>query len=210
MTVDLLRSAVPLFSTELMRMVMVWMATFVLGVWGTSKEVGIFGVANRTTMLMSLILIAVNVISAPKFAELYRQGNIEALARTARHSTRLMVLIATPALVFFLAAPGLVMRLFGHGFEEGKSVLMILAAGQFMNVATGSVGCLLVMSRNERVQRNNVAFNMVLNILLCVVLTRLFGIIGAAAATAISVASVNLTALFLVRKHLSINIWGRN
>ena len=209
-TSRLMRSSMPLFSIALMQLVMMWTATFMLGVWGTSGEVGVFAVAGRTVMLMSLILVAVNMISAPKFAELYRKGDIEALGKTARTSARLMALMAAPVLLLFIFAPEWVMGLFGQGFKEGGTVLSILAAGEFVNVATGSVGYLLIMSGNERAQRSNVVFNMGVNLILCVVLIPRYGIMGAAMATALSLALRNLTAMVLVKRHLSIKMWARD
>ena len=129
----------PLFWVMLMNLVMNWTASFLLGVWGTKSDVGIFNVAARTAQVTSFILIAVNSIAAPKFAELYNQGNKAALGRLARRSTWLMTLVASPVLLLFVLFPGRIMALFGKPFEGGAAVLGILSIGQFVNVVTGSV-----------------------------------------------------------------------
>ncbi len=172
--------------------------------WGTAAEVGIFTVAARTAMLTSLVLMAVNSIAAPKFAELYRLGDMEALNSTARRSAALMTLLAAPLLLAFLAAPRLVMGLFGPEFRAGGFLLSILALGQFVNVATGSVGYLLMMSGHERLARNNTAFAAVLYVALSVALIPWAGPVGAAVATAIGVAALNLSAAYLVWRRLGI------
>ena len=55
------------------------------------------------------------------------------------------------------------MSLFGPEFRAGGPVLTILAAGQYVNVLTGSVGYLLMMTGNERLVRNNMAVAALLN-----------------------------------------------
>ena len=81
----------------------------------------------------------------------------------------------------------------------------ILAIGQFVNVATGSVEYLLMMSGYEELFRNNSTCVAIVNIILCLILIPLFGIIGAAISTAISFAAANLIAMMLVWWRL--NIW---
>ena len=201
---QLLRSSMPLFWVAFMNLLMSWTAIFMLGIWRTSADVGIFGVASRTAMLTSFILVAVNSIAAPKFAALYQQGDIEALGSTARNSTKLMILMASPVLLLFISAPGRVMGIFGPQFSEGATVLAILAVGQSVNVATGSVGYLLMMSGNERLMRNIVASIAVMSILLNIALVPLAGALGAAIATAVCLSFMNLIAAFLVWSRLGI------
>jgi O-antigen/teichoic acid export membrane protein len=173
-----------------------------LGIWGSPADVGIFGVANRTSILISLVLIAVNSIAAPKFAALYRRGEIEALGHTARSCTKLMTFMAAPALLLFLLAPGRVMGIFGPEFIGGRLTLSILAVGQFVNVVTGSVGFVLIMTGNEHLMRNNIAFCALTIVILNYILIPLWGAVGAAIASAITLILQNIAATILVwRKH---------
>ncbi|PWW81204.1 hypothetical protein CR164_11735 [Prosthecochloris marina] len=204
-TNDLLKSSMPLFWVASLNTMINWMATFALGVWGTKEEVGLFSMASRTAMLTSLILTSVNSISAPKFAELYKKKDMTALGATARNTAKLMTLISSPLLFLFLIAPQWVMGLFGGEFRKGGILLSILAIGQFVNVATGSVGNLLMMSGNEKLMRNNVALVAVMSILLSVVLVPIYGSLGAVIATAVCLSLQNLIAAYMVKSSLGIN-----
>jgi O-antigen/teichoic acid export membrane protein len=203
-TRQLLRSSVPLFWVASMNLVMGCTASFLLGIWGTNAEVGIFGAAYRTATVTGYILIAVNSIAAPKFAALYQQGDMEALGSMARNSAKLMTLAASPILLLFILFPGWVMTLFGPQFVGGATVLTILALGQFVNVTTGSVGCLLMMSGHERLMRNNIAGISILHVAMCLLLIPWAGAIGAAIATAISLSTMNLVSVVLIYCRLSI------
>jgi len=69
---------------------------------------------------------------------------------------------------------------------------VILSIGQFINVVTGSVGYLLIMCGCERLVRNNQLFCTVVVISLNLILIPGMGAMGAAIATAITLALQNL------------------
>jgi O-antigen/teichoic acid export membrane protein len=197
-TRELLHSSLPLFWVASMNLVMQWTSSITLGIFGTTADVGIFNAASRTALLTSFILIAVNTIAAPKFAELYRQRDLAALGSTARNCARLMTLLALPVLLFFSFCPRWVMGWFGPEFVGGASALMILATGQFVSVAAGSVGYLLMMSGHERHMRNNVTLAAVVNVISNLILVPAAGVLGAALAKTITVVTFNLVAVYLV------------
>lgn len=69
--IELWSSCQPLLLVLLIhRAVLPWAPLFLLGIWSSSEEVGIFGAASRVAMLVSFMLSAMNNVSAPKFAEL--------------------------------------------------------------------------------------------------------------------------------------------
>lgn len=201
---ELLLSSRELLAMSALVLVMQWTATILLGRWGTAADVAVFEAARRTAFMTTLVLTAVNSIAAPKFAELYEQGQLEALGRTARSSARMMILFAAPVLLLFVVAPSWVMGLFGPEFTTGGTVLLILAVGQFINVATGSVGFVLIMTGHERLARNNTAVAATVAVVLNALLIPRFGAVGAAIATAVSIASLNLPGAYLVKRELGI------
>jgi O-antigen/teichoic acid export membrane protein len=203
-TRGLMSSSLPLFWVASINLVMNSTASFALGIWGTSADVGIFNVAFRTAQLTSFILIAMNSIVAPKFAALYRQGDMKALGSLARNSAKIMMVVAAPPMLLFLAFPDRIMELFGPKFAGNGMVLAVLAVGQFINVASGSVGYLLIMSGNERLVRNNIALTAIVNVILSVLLIPTVGLIGAAVGTSASLAIKNLIAVYLVWNRLRI------
>lgn len=209
---EMLRSCLPLFWVSLINMIITWSGSLALGIWASSADVGVFNVASRTAALTSFILLAVNSIASPKYAALYHKGDMVALSSLARNAAALMTLFAGPVLLFLGLFPQWVMGLFGPQFAPHGRVLVILAAGQFVNTITGSVGQLLLMSGHERPVRNNALFALVLNLVLNGLLTPVYGVVGAAWASAVCLASRNLSAAYLVRKHLGISTislgWG--
>jgi O-antigen/teichoic acid export membrane protein len=202
---ELLKSSIPLFWVQIMAVILQWMSSFLLGIWGTIAEVGIFNVALRTSMVTSLFLVSINSIAAPKYAAMYQQGEMKALGSTALNSTKMVILFASPVLLLFFLAPHWVMKIFGDKFVSGAYVLTILTGGQFINAITGSVSVLLIMSGNERLHRNSFVVSMAISVILNFSLVPYFGLLGAAIATAVGIAAKNIYAAYLVWVRLKIN-----
>jgi O-antigen/teichoic acid export membrane protein len=200
----LLQSSIPLFWVASLQLVMSWASTVSLGLLADSADVGIFSAANRTAMLTSFVLMAVNSISAPKFAALHKQGDLATLGEIARKSAKLMALVASPVLAIFILFPTSVMSIFGSQFASGATVLSILAVGQFVNVVTGSVGWILIMCGYERLMRNNIAICAGLSVALNLLLVPPLGAIGAAIATAATLSLQMLIAAVMVWQKLGV------
>jgi O-antigen/teichoic acid export membrane protein len=208
----LMASAMPLWVVLLMGQLTQWSGQFIAGAYVSSDQVAQFAVAQRTAMLTSFILMAVNLVVAPRFAALYKQGNMVGLQRLALTSVKLMAVFAVPIVALMLVFPSFLMGLFGEGFSNGGHLLQILALGQFVNVVTGSVGYLLSMSGYEKDLRNTVLISGPLAIALAFLLTPWLGVTGSAIATSISVATQNLVAVFWVNKRLGFNtlkVWSK-
>ena len=156
-------------------------------------------------MLTSFILFAVNTIAAPKFAAMHAAGDSKGLEKMAIFSVRMMLVVAVPAVSFILLFPEWLMSMFGEEFRAAAPALMILALGQFVNIATGSVGYLLSMTGNEKKVRDNVLISGLVSIGLGVLLIPNQGVMGAAIAYAAGVASQNLLGVYQVKKQLGFN-----
>jgi O-antigen/teichoic acid export membrane protein len=200
----LLATSLPLFWVAVMNLVMVWTDTLMLGVWMDSASVGIYAVALRMAMLTSFIIVATNSVIVPKFAALYAMDDHESLGALARDLTKVTTLLASPILLVCVVFPSWLLGFFGSNFLEGSTSLSILAGGQFINVATGSVGYLLMMSGYGKLMRNNIMACSTLNVILNVWLIPMWGLVGAATATAVSLVVMNVISAILVYRKLAI------
>ena len=204
LTKNLLKSGSHLLIGALLQLVIQMSGTLLLGVWATTTDVSLFAVAWRTALLINLVLLAVNAIAQPKFAALYARQDMAALAATARTVTMLMTLFAAPAFLIFVLAPAFVMGAFGSDFAAGAATLQILSIGQFVNVATGSVGVLLVMTGHERDYRNGQITAACVVLVLNYMLTPSYGAVGAAIAVASALVVQNVMFAYLVWARLRI------
>lgn len=200
----LLKSSFPLMGAIILQQITQSLPLLALGYWASSADVGIFGAAQRTATLVSLVLIAANIIVAPKLSELYQQNNMAALGRVARQGAMLMTAMASPVLLLCLLVPEWIMGLFGPEFRSGWLLLVIMAVGQLVNVLTGSVGFLLIMTGNEKSFFSANLLSAALSVTLVLLLVPVYGALGAAFAVAVPVAVVNLVRVRFIWKQMGI------
>ncbi len=202
----MLAAGLPLLWVTLVGVATVTVDILMLGLWREAETLGHYAAAAHTAGLMALILVATNGVVAPKIAHLHAQGRMTQMSAVVRGASFLMAAAMLPVLLLFLGAPGLVMRLYGPGFEAGAAALAILAIGQFVNVACGPVGYMLIMTGHERLLRNITLMAGIMNVVLNSLLIPDFGAVGAAIATAASMAALNLVATIHVYRKFSINM----
>ena len=204
-TTELWQSSWPLWITSMMQQLTIWGGQLIAGFFLAPDKIAQLAIARNTSALVVFILMAVNNVSAPRFAAMYRKGEMNKLKNYARNSTLLMTVIALPVTLIIWFFPSQIMSLFGKDFTEGIWYLRIISIGQFINVITGSVSSLLIMSGHEKDLKNLRLINGALAIVLAIVLTAYFGALGSAISTAVATASFNLMAVRQVKKRLGFN-----
>lgn len=205
----LLRSSWPLWLASLSGFALLWTDTFLLGYFRTAEEVGVYRAAVQTALLLSLPLTALNAIFSPMIAALHHAGELDKLARLFKTTARWSLSLTAPGFLLVALYGQAILTLFGETFAQGQVPLLILAGAQLISAATGSVGFALIMSgRTISYLRGDFALVGV-NLLLNLVLIPRWGALGAAWATGLSVAGVNLLRLWQVHRALGFHPFER-
>ena len=168
-----------------------WTDILVLGVFVPSDAVGLYQAAYQTSVLLVIVLQSANSIFPSLAADLHESGQNEQLARVYSAVTRWVTYLTVLGLAFVLVYASELLSIFGPTVPQAQTALMILALGQTINAAVGPTGFLLIMTGYERLQLVNNVVAAILNLGLNLVLIQLYGIIGAAVATAISLSILN-------------------
>lgn len=208
-----IKTCSPLWVISIMAMLTTWSGQFIAGIWASAEDLACLAVAQRTALLVSFILVAVNMVTAPRFAALYHKKKHQELKSLAIQTSKFMTLFSIPIIIFLLIASNSIMSLFGDEYQSGSSLLIILALGQLTNVVTGSVGYLLNMTGHEKDMQKIIIISSLITILLTSTLTYFYGIIGSAIASSIGIGAQNLYAVWFVKQRLGFNtliIWGKS
>jgi O-antigen/teichoic acid export membrane protein len=200
--VSLWSSASNLWVATIMSLAVHWSGILIAGIYVNAEDIAYFSTAQRTAVLTSFVLTVVNIVIAPRYARLWQSGNMDAIQKLARWSSRALIVIALPIVSIMVLFSDYIMSYFGDNFSGAGKLLAIMAVGQFINVATGTVFDLLVMSGHEKDFRRVTFFSGPLTIILCLILIPIYGVTGAAVATAIGLSAQNIFAVFMVRKRL--------
>jgi O-antigen/teichoic acid export membrane protein len=201
-----LRSMLPLGLTAGMMLITRQSDIVVLGLFVEADQVGIYRVAVQASMLVAFGLQAVNMVAMPHVTRLYNRGAYPQLQYLATACARASLAIALPAAVTFsFFGEALLRWIVGVDYVTGAFALAILACGQVVNAGMGSVGLLLNMTDNEMVVTRILAFSVAGNIVANLALIPLWGMNGAAWATAMTFILWNVLLSRAVKKRLGIN-----
>ena len=199
-------SAFPLAFVDGISLINNQAAIIILGFFVSDAEIGVYRVAAQVSTLASFGLDAVNLVVAPRFAELYEKGDLAKLQRLVTISARVILAMNMGFTLGYVLLGRLFLRLvFGPAYLGAYIPLLILLVGQAVNSAAGSVGMLLNMTRHERDTAKGLAVSAILNVVLNLLLVPLLGIIGAAIATAVSLITWKVLLWQVVRWRLGIN-----
>ena len=173
-----------------------------LGWLGSAQEVGVYRVATQGGVLVMFFLQVANSVLAPKFSRLLATNQTPLLRNIFKKIAFIVVVLTVPIVFSFVAfGDHFVSIIFGPSYTAAATPLAILALGYFLNVSFGPVGMLLQMAGYESVTARVLWIVAGINIALNAILIPLFGIIGAAFSTAITV--------FLYHAFLRYIVWTK-
>lgn len=171
-----------------------------LGLLGTDYDIGLYKVALAGASLVIFTLTAVNTVLAPHVSRMYNAGDNVRLQYLVTKSARIIFIVALPvAAILIVFGEAIIGFAYGSAYISAHIPLAILCLGQLVNAGMGSVVLILNMSGYEREAVKGVAFSSVANVLLNALLIPLYGTVGAALAS--------LVTLIMWNAILSRKIW---
>ena len=188
---SILKSSYPFSFTESMIFLSVWTDQLMLGFLGTAGDVGIFNVCMKYVMLTSLSLRAVNVIAAPKFADAYGKKDYNELSKFFKQSLFIVTLTSLPIIIVYFIFPEELLGVFGEEFIAGKLAFIILLVGAILNLCSGSIGQLLLMTGKQYIVQNILIIIVIAKVIANIILIPEFGINGAAITSVLGIGITN-------------------
>jgi O-antigen/teichoic acid export membrane protein len=188
-----------------MQLVLGRLDVLMLGAIVGPAAAGIYMVVSKLAELTTFALSTTNTVVAPMISEYHVAGNRDDLQRLLGLSARIIAVVTTAFAVVFWVLGEWGLSLFGEEFKAGYTALLILIAGQVFNGLCGPVGFLATMTGHERWAAANQFVAAALNVLLNSLLIPRYGMVGAAVATATSMAVWNLSLLAFVLVRLRLN-----
>ena len=183
-------------------LVLLWSDILILGIFGSADELGLYSAASRVVGVTSLIIVAINSITAPKYATLYNKSDITELKKLSRNSFKITLFIGLISTITMIIFSGWILKIFGDEFIAGVNILIILSFGQGCNICLGSTSYLLSMTGKEKIMKKIMLSTAIINIIFSLLLFQIFGAYGIALSTTISIIIWKFWSLIEVKKHL--------
>jgi O-antigen/teichoic acid export membrane protein len=199
-----LRVSVPLFLVAGFQVALAQTDLVVVGAAGGVRDAAIYSAASKTATLVSFLLVALSVVTAPVFAELEAKGDRAGLQRLATISAHWVFWPTLLVAAGLAALSPLILDLFGPGFSIARGALLLLLFGQLVSAGCGAVGYLLGMTGHQDDIARVYGITAIINVALCYVGVRAFGLTGAAGASAVSLIAWNVWLHHLTTKRIGI------
>ena len=190
---ELVRFSAPLMLTAAMLMVLSYFDIFMLSYFRTSGEVGTYNVVYPLAELLTATLSAFSFIAMPILSQLHSDKRTAEMDRTYKIVTKWIFMATLPPMLILIFFPTASIRMtFGLEYTDGSLALVVLALGFFTHSVAGpNVNTLTAIGRTRIIMWDNLLAGAA-NITLNFVLIPEYGILGAAVATAVSYAGLNV------------------
>ncbi|WJW75307.1 lipopolysaccharide biosynthesis protein [Thiohalobacter sp. IOR34] len=204
-----LRLSAPLFVSSFSILALGETHLWLLGALAGADQVAIYGAAYRLMQLVALPISLVNHVIPPMIAELHAQGKRGELERMLRSTATLAAVPALALLSLVILFSGEVLRiLYGEYFAAGAWVLVIMAAGQAVNVLTGSPGNVLAMCDQQGLLMRAAVGGGLVGVVMSLALVQTHGAAGVALGYASGLALQNLLMALFARRVLGITTFA--
>jgi O-antigen/teichoic acid export membrane protein len=166
--------------------------------------VAIYFAAAKTLALVHFVYFAVRAGGAQRFSKYYANGDtkrLESFVRDTLHWT-FWPSLALVLMIFVIGRQ--LLLLFGPAFGSGYPLLFILSAGLLARASIGPAESLLTMAGQQRICAVIYTITFVVNVALNVALIPVFGLAGAALATALALFLETIALYIATRNRLGI------
>jgi O-antigen/teichoic acid export membrane protein len=192
--------AAPNFLTSIIDTVLDSIDTLLLAFLAVSfGAIGQYGAALKLSNFVIIPQASFNTMFAPTIAELHSQGEHQKLAAMFQIVTKWLITFSLPIFWIIVIFSVSLLGISGQGFVDAWPLVVALAVGSLINVSTGSVGYILLMTGHTKTSFINSLTAVIVNVSLGIFLTPRYGAMGVAIATGVAVSVVNLMRLLQVR-----------
>jgi len=202
------RVAVPIFFIEGFLFLLTNSDVVVVGLYLPPDQVGIYFAAAKTMALVQFVYFAVKAAAGPRFSALMNGDDLKPLAIFAGKMAGWCFWPSLAIGLLVLAAGEVLLGLFGPNFKAGYPLMVILFTGMLTKALVGPGEVLLTMAGRQNLCVLLYVIALTANIGLNVTLIPLYGLSGAAMATALATLVEALLLHIAVRQALGIVLFA--
>ena len=204
---EIFLTSYPMAISAIAYFIMQGIDVLILTTYSSFESVAYYSVAVKLSTLTALSLLSVNIVVAPKIAEIYEKRKTDELQLLIKKSTRLIFVISIFLLSFIFLFSEHILSLFGPNYVVASTPLVILLSAQLYNSLSGPSAIYLNMTGKQRVLNLILIIGLLTNIFLNLYLIPNYGMNGAAIATLVSLVLWNSMAAIYIYTKDSIKVF---
>jgi O-antigen/teichoic acid export membrane protein len=199
------KSLLPLWGAGIIFAMIQQMDVVVVGLLANAGETGAYFAAQKTAALLSLVLIAGGLVTAPIMAALYEKKQSQELQDLCRQMVIAIAVVTSLGFLFLVLFGNVLLSIFNPSFTSAYAILLILAFGAMIDAVSGPTAYLMQMTSLETVYARMLALIYVFVFVLQFVFIPKYGVIAAAVANATGVIAWNCVSIYFLRKKIGVD-----
>jgi O-antigen/teichoic acid export membrane protein len=203
------KTALPIFMVDGFYFLLTYTDILVLELFVGPDDIATYYAATKTLALIAFIYFAVNAAFAHKFSQYHYAGEKEKLENFLTLATRWTFWPSLAAAAVMLSLGHWILMLFGEDFVEGYPLMFVLALGLLARAAVGPAERLLNMVGEQRICAIVYCSAFMTNLVLCLTLVPMIGLMGAAISTACAIVLESTLLFIVVKRRLGLHalVW---
>ena len=191
---------IQIVSFILRRLDIIIVTTFV-----SAAEAGNYKVAIRVAELVALPLWISDLYVGPMISRLYHENKVKDLQALLTFSTCFAFVLALAGSVVLYLSGDWILSWFGEDFSSGFRIIMILIFASLIDVAFGPVTLMLTMTGQPKLVFKVQLVAALISLVLMIILSWLYGIVGTALAIVIGTSIWNLWLWGAIRNRMKLD-----
>jgi O-antigen/teichoic acid export membrane protein len=192
-TKQLIRYSFPLLITATLLNLMTWTDTIMLGYFKSAEVVGVYSAVYPLVGFLSMIIGSMGFVYIPVISKLWGENSTELIGSIYQITTKWCFLLTFPIFALMFVYPeSLLTRIYGTEYASGATVLRILALGFITNSYFGFNYHTIMASGDSDFLMKCSLTSAGMNVLLNFILVPQYGMVGAAIASSVSFASIEV------------------
>jgi O-antigen/teichoic acid export membrane protein len=181
----------------------------VVGALRGPAEAAVYAAATRFLVLGLMFVQAIQQVMAPHISELLATGDHGRALAMYRTTTTWLTLVSWPLYLMAIWYAPLLLDVFGRGYDQGATVVMILCAAMLVATVCGPVDSVLLMGGRSVLSLINTGCALAVNVAIDLALVPSMGIEGAAIGWTVGILVNNLLPLWQVHRTMDMHPFGR-
>ena len=195
---EIFKTSAPMALSAIAYFIMQSIDIIILSIYEGFDQIAYYSVSVKLAMVTTLALMSVNIVIAPRIAEIFEKKNMREMQHLIKHSTRIIFLISTCVLSLMFLFSEEILGMFGQAYIQSEKALIFLLIAQFFNSVSGPGAIYLNMTGRQTTLNKILVLGLVINISLNFYFIPIEGINGAAKATLFSLIIWNsITTVFV-------------
>ena len=134
---EIFKTSAPMALSAIAYFIMQSIDIIILSVYEGFDQIAYYSVSVKLAMVTTLALMSVNIVIAPRIAEIFEKKNMNDMQLLIKHSTRIIFFISICVLSVLFLFSEQILNMFGEGYFQANKALIFLLAAQFFNSISG-------------------------------------------------------------------------